>query len=56
LIGINKKQVLDLGISQNNIFDSGACTSCSNSEFFSYRREGEVCGRIISVAMLKRKK
>ena len=56
LIGINKKQVLDLGISQNNIFDSGICTSCCNSEFFSYRREGEACGRIISVAMLKNKR
>ena len=54
LAGINKKQVLDLGVLENNIFDSEICTSCRNVEFFSYRKEGVSCGRIMSVVMLKK--
>lgn len=50
---INKIELLDFGIPQSNIFDSGICTSCQNGRFFSYRREGESCGRMMSVAMLK---
>jgi len=53
LLKINKKQVLDLGLKENKIFDSQICTSCRNEEFFSYRKEGKVSGRIMSVIMLK---
>lgn len=53
LVGINKKQVLDLGVKEINIFDPKICTSCQNEEFFSYRREGKTCGRMMSVIMLK---
>lgn len=53
LVGINKKQLLSLGVSDNNIFDSGICTSCQNQEFFSYRKEGNNCGRMMSIMMLK---
>ena len=53
LVKINKKQVLGLGIKDTNIFDSKICTSCQNEEFFSYRREGKGCGRMISVIMLR---
>lgn len=53
LIALNKKQLLEAGISENHISDSGICTSCSNKEFFSFRREGESCARMMSVAMLK---
>lgn len=53
LAGINKKQLLDSGVLEANIFDTGFCTSCHPEEFFSYRREGKASGRIISVAMLK---
>lgn len=51
LIGINKRQLLGLGVREENIFDSGICTSCENNDFFSFRREGAGCGRIISVIM-----
>jgi len=54
LVGINRKQALDSGVHKNNIFDAGICTSCRNVEFFSYRKEGASCGRIISVIMLKK--
>lgn len=53
LAGINKKQLLGLGVRDKNIFDSQICTSCHNEEFFSYRKEGSSCGRMISVMMLK---
>lgn len=53
LIQVNKKQVLDLGVKEENIFDAKICTACQNIEFFSYRREGNDCGRMMSVIMLK---
>lgn len=52
LAGINKKQLLNLGVQDANVFDSRICTSCRNEEFFSYRREGSSCGRMMSVLML----
>lgn len=53
LIHSNKKQLLASGMKEKNIFDSGICTSCQNKDYFSYRKEGRLCGRIISVMMLK---
>ncbi len=53
LASINQQQLLDCGIPKDNIFDGKICTSCQNHEFFSYRREGKSCGRMMSVIMLK---
>lgn len=53
LAQINKKQLCGLGVKEEHIFDSRICTFCRNEEFFSYRKEGEACGRLMSVAMLK---
>jgi len=53
LAGINKKQILAEGLQEKNIFDPGICTACHNEEFFSYRKEGAKCGRIMSVMMLR---
>lgn len=53
LVGINKKQLLFLGVKDKNIFDSKICTSCRNGDFFSYRKEGIDCGRMMSIMMLK---
>lgn len=50
---INKRQLLDSGVKEKNIFDPQICTSCRNGEFFSYRKEGKACGRMMSVMMLK---
>jgi len=52
LAGINKKQLLDLGIGDTHIFDSGFCTSCRNNEFFSHRKEKDSYGRMMSVIMI----
>ena len=48
----NKRQLLRLGILEKNIFDCSICTCC-NQRYFSYRRDGEKAGRMISVMMLK---
>jgi len=53
LFWINKKQALDSGVKEENIFDPKICTFCHNGEFFSYRKEGNNCGRMMSVLMLK---
>lgn len=53
LIQINTKQLLALGVKQENIFDSRICTFCSNKDFFSFRKEAENCGRMMSVLMLR---
>jgi len=53
LIGINKTQLLGLGLNEEKISDCKICTSCQNKEYFSYRREGKTCGRMISVIMLR---
>lgn len=53
LVRINKRQVLDSGVKEDNILDSKICTCCRNREFFSYRKEGKTCGRTISVIMLR---
>ena len=42
-----------MGISRKHIEDSGFCTSCQNELFYSYRREGSLTGRMLSVIMLR---
>lgn len=53
LAKINKKHILGLGVKEQNILDSGLCTSCQNKEFFSYRKDGSSSGRMMSVMMLR---
>lgn len=53
LIGINKNQLMASGIKRRNIIDSKICTSCQNTKFFSYRKEKNKAGRMMSVAMIK---
>lgn len=53
LISANLKQLIKNGVKNKNIFDCKICTSCQNKNFFSYRREGEKVGRMMSLTMLK---
>ncbi|MDP2940876.1 MAG: peptidoglycan editing factor PgeF [Candidatus Omnitrophota bacterium] len=53
LAALNKREALDAGVGEKNILDSGVCTICRNEEFFSFRREGDASGRMISVVMLR---
>lgn len=46
LPGENEKQLLALGV--RNIWKAGECTFCAAGRFFSFRREKEGAGRMIS--------
>jgi hypothetical protein len=50
---LNKNQLIAAGVKEENISDTGLCTYCSQDEFFSFRREAALAGRMISVIMLK---
>jgi len=49
---VNTRQLVELGVWKENIFDCGLCTCC-DKRFFSYRREGNEAGRMISLMMLR---
>ncbi len=49
----NKNQLVGSGVNAGNILDCAVCTRCE-TECFSYRREGDAAGRMISVMMLKK--
>ncbi|MDD5595956.1 MAG: peptidoglycan editing factor PgeF [Candidatus Omnitrophica bacterium] len=53
LVIVNLKQLLGLGVERARIQDTKICTCCRNKEYFSFRKEGNACGRIASVIMLK---
>lgn len=53
LAEVNAKELLACGVKKENMFPAQACTFCHNEEFFSFRKEGNSCGRMISVMMLK---
>lgn len=49
---INQRQLVDCGVRQENIFDPEVCTF-SDNDYFSFRKEAQGAGRMISVIMLK---
>ena len=49
---INRRQLMDCGVQDKNIFDPALCTF-SDPDFFSFRKEAQLAGRMISVCMLK---
>lgn len=50
---INQRQLIDCGVDQKNIFDCKECTFSNNENYFSFRKEADASGRMISVIMLK---
>lgn len=52
MVGANRDQLINAGVSPGNILDSGKCTCCDKN-YFSFRRDGKKAGRMISVMMLK---
>ncbi|MBV9269014.1 MAG: polyphenol oxidase family protein, partial [Acidobacteriaceae bacterium] len=44
----NRRHLVDSGVSDERIFDSGLCTVCDPAQFFSYRREPENPGRMLA--------
>jgi len=49
---INRRQLVDCGVKEENIFDPELCTFM-DEDFFSFRKEAKDAGRMISVIMLK---
>jgi polyphenol oxidase len=49
---VNRRQLADCGVKNENIFDPELCTFSDNG-FFSFRKEAQNAGRMISVIMLK---
>ncbi len=49
---INTRQLAACGVKEKNIFDPGLCTFSENKDFFSFRKEADASGRMISVIML----
>jgi polyphenol oxidase len=45
----NRLQLLDSGLSVQNISESAHCTSCDNDSYFSHRKEQGCAGRFMSV-------
>jgi YfiH family protein len=50
---INQRQLVDCGVKAENIFDPEICTFSDNENYFSFRKEAQASGRLISVIMLK---
>ncbi|NOZ89811.1 MAG: peptidoglycan editing factor PgeF [Epsilonproteobacteria bacterium] len=46
---VNKKQLLDIGLLDDNIELSNICTSCEVDNYFSYRKEQGCSGRFMSM-------
>ncbi len=44
----NRRQFIGAGVPKGHIEMSGLCTACRGAEFYSYRRERERAGRMIS--------
>jgi hypothetical protein len=49
----NRRQLVELGVPAEKIFQAGLCTRCNADEFFSYRREGGGAGRMLSAVGLR---
>jgi purine-nucleoside/S-methyl-5'-thioadenosine phosphorylase / adenosine deaminase len=45
----NRSQLLAAGLLAQNIFTSDLCTACRTDLLFSYRKEGPISGRLLSV-------
>jgi YfiH family protein len=48
LVKANVRQMKEAGVKDEQVFDSCLCTACSPEIFFSYRREPENPGRMLS--------
>jgi len=48
LTGENRHQLLEAGAKAGNVLDTGICTVEENNSFYSFRREKENAGRLIS--------
>lgn len=52
LIKANRDQLFSLGVERPQLFDARICTACDRN-YFSFRRDKEKAGRMVSVMMIK---
>jgi YfiH family protein len=50
LAAINRRQLLESGVTAKQIYASNLCTRCGVDEFHSFRRDGERAGRMYAFA------
>ena len=50
LKSIVKKQLVQAGLLEDQIFVDKHCTYCEKDRFFSYRRDGDKAGRMVAIA------
>jgi len=50
----NRSQLLAAGLRAENVFTSELCTACRTDLFFSYRKEGALSGRSLSVIGIRK--
>ncbi len=48
LVEANRRQMQAAGVAKDSIFDSCLCTCCHAPKFFSFRREPQNPGRMLS--------
>lgn len=53
-VAINKKVMIDLGLLDENIISSDICTKCHSDLYHSYRADGQISGRNLSLICLKK--
>ena len=53
LVEANRRQLLEAGVRQENIWISDLCTSCRTDLLFSHRREKGVTGRMVGAIGIK---
>ncbi|HSF17796.1 MAG TPA: peptidoglycan editing factor PgeF [Vicinamibacteria bacterium] len=53
LVADNRMQLEEAGVAADRIYDCCRCTSCENERFHSYRRQGELVGRVISIVGIR---
>jgi len=53
LIGFNRGQLLEAGVTAGRVYASNLCTMCRAEEFHSYRRDRESAGRMHSFAGIR---
>jgi len=53
LIGVAIRQLRRAGLTPSRMVDSGQCTFCSSSPWYSIRREGQDTGRLLSFIAIR---
>lgn len=52
LVGCARAQLREAGVRMASVHDCGRCTACDTALWYSYRREGEMGGRLLSFMVI----